>query len=48
MEAFGAFTRRWAAVPIALVGVGLSFVAAGCVRLAAWLADIDIDDGRVE
>lgn len=36
--------RRVVAWPLAIVGLLLSFGSEGCIRLAAWLVGISIDD----
>ncbi len=35
--------RRWVSWPLVLIGIGLSYLSAGCIRVAAWLANIDLE-----
>jgi hypothetical protein len=46
MRTLDFYARRMVAWPLALLGLLLTWISEGCIRTAAWLADVDPADDQ--
>lgn len=37
------FARHVVGIPLALIGLGLSYLSAACIVAGAWICDVDLD-----